>query len=156
MGKKKDSAAVVVDLPNKKVKESNKKWGAPVIERGFCIIPSLLFRAQARLGLSAQQLTILLQIIDHWWTQDSWPFPRKRTLSDRTGMSSRQIQRHIADLERAGYIKRVTRYGGHHGKKSNKYDLSGLVTKLKELEPEYRKADEAPKAVNKRGGLAVN
>ena len=31
---------------------SEKKWGKEVIALGFCIVPSLLLRAQNRLGLN--------------------------------------------------------------------------------------------------------
>lgn len=41
------------------------------------------------------------------------------------------------------------------GKRPNTYDLSGLVKKLKELAPQFKKVAEAQKAVEKPGGLAA-
>ena len=32
-------------------KRATEKWGEPVMKLGFCILPSLIFRAQQRLGL---------------------------------------------------------------------------------------------------------
>ena len=44
---------------------------------GFCILPSLLFRAQSRLGLNPTQLAVLLQLADFWWTRAASPFQRR-------------------------------------------------------------------------------
>ena len=76
-------------------------------------------------------------------------------MSERLGISPRQVQRHLADLEQANLISRIERRGGHGGKLSNRYDLSGLVLKLSQLEPEFRSAEKSAKArrrdVSKRG-----
>nr|WP_243444568.1 helix-turn-helix domain-containing protein [Acetobacter persici] len=69
-------------------------------------------------------------------------FPQKADLAERLNLSERQVQRHIADLEDAGFVTRIERRAIHRGKISNEYDLSGLVTKLKALEPEFRAAAE--------------
>ena len=50
----------------------------------------------------------------------------------------RQLQRHIAELERAGLVRRIERRAPNKGKLSNEYDLSGLVTRLAAIEPEFR------------------
>lgn len=42
--------------PAKATKASEKKWGKAVMERGFCVVPSLLLRAQPRLKLTPTQL----------------------------------------------------------------------------------------------------
>ncbi|WP_433932962.1 helix-turn-helix domain-containing protein [Brevundimonas diminuta] len=139
----------------KATRSSESKWGAEVMALGFCVLPSLIFRAQARLGLSPTQLAVLLQLADFWWDSGRKPFPKKADLAERLNLSDRQVQRHIADLELAGFVKRIERTYGRRGKISNEYDLSGLVTKLKALEPQYREvADEAKarkKAVSKPG-----
>ena len=54
----------------------------------------------------------------------------------------RQVQRYIAELETAGLVKRIQRHARHGGKLTNIYDLGGLVVRLKELEPDFRKVDE--------------
>lgn len=140
--------------------ESEKKWGRSVLNLGYSIVPSLIFRAQARLGLSPVQLVLLLHLSDFWWVKESKPFPSKSMLAERMNLSSRQIQRHLADLEKGGFIERVERFAGHKGQQSNFYDMSGLVRKLKRLEPEFTKvreqAEEQNKNVARRGGLAVH
>jgi len=128
----------------KSTRQSEEKWGADVMALGFCVLPSLLFRAQARLGLNPTQLAVLLQLADFWWSPDRKPFPKKADLAARLSLSERQVQRHIADLEAQGFVQRIERTYGRRGKISNEYDLSGLVDKLKALEPQFKEvADEA-------------
>lgn len=133
----------------KGTKASEAKWGVDVMAMGFCVLPSLLFRAQRRLGLNPTQLAVLLQLADFWWDAGRKPFPKKADLADRLFLSERQVQRHIADLEAIGYVTRIERKAAHRGKISNEYDLSGLVDKLKALAPEFRAAAEQAKARRK-------
>ena len=121
---------------------SEEKWGSAVMKLGFCIVPSLLLRAQRRLKLNPTQLAVLMQLCDYWWDSARKPYPSKESLAQRLGLSARQVQRHIADLERAGLVRRVPRNGSNGGKLSNTYDLSGLVARLRELEPEFRAVEE--------------
>jgi hypothetical protein len=144
----------VVPVKKEGQQASAKKWGKAVLGLGFCVIPSLLLRAQARLGLSPVQLAILLHIIDHWWFAEQLPFPSKASIASRCSLSTRQVQRYLSELEERGYIKRITRFVDHKGQQSNYYDLSGLVAQLKKLEPEFTSVEEMRKLVAKRGGLA--
>lgn len=142
----------VVPLRPKKsaaMQSSEKKWGKEVMNRGFTIVPSLLFRAQRRLGLNPTQLAVLLQLADFWWHEERMPFPSKDTLSQRLGLSPRQLQRHITELEEAGLVQRIPRTAAHKGKLSNAYDLSGLVAKLKKLEPEFREVAEETRSLQR-------
>lgn len=123
-------------------KASERKFGKPVMDLGFCIVPSLLMWAQARLGINPVQFNIIMQFADMWWDPERKPWPTKKLLSDRIGLSERQIQRHIADLEEAGLVRRIERTRPGRGKTSNEYDLSGLVAKLKKLEPEFTEMKE--------------
>lgn len=136
---------------------ANKKWGDEVMKLGFCMIPSLIFRAQRRLGLNPTQLAILLQLADYWWEADNKPFPSKQSLSERLGIGTRQIQRYIADMEKAGLVKRIERFGDDKRKLSNHYDLSGLVERLRLLEQEFTDLEKEVKAkrqkVSRPGGL---
>lgn len=154
--KNKSAVGNVVQLrPPKAGRASEKKWGKQVMDLGFCIVPSLLLRAQQRLGLNPTQLAVLMQLCDFWWEDARKPHPGKKLLAERLGLSERQVQRYIAELEQAGLVKRIERYASHGGKMTNTYDLSGLVARLKKLEPEFRKVEEdvkeERKAVTKRG-----
>jgi DNA-binding transcriptional ArsR family regulator len=148
------TAAKIVPLREPKPDQiSDKKWGKAVMKLGFCVLPSIIFQAQQRLGLSPTQLAILLQLADYWWTSDRKIFPSKQALSDRLGISPRQIQRHIAALEVAGLVKRIERTAANRGKISNEYDLSGLVEKLKKIAPEIEGANEIKRQSKRKGGL---
>lgn len=127
-------------------KASADKWGAKVIALGFCMLPSLLLRAQRRLRLSPTQLAVLIQLADFWWDAGRKPFPKKADLAQRLGLSERQVQRYIAELEEAGFVRRIERRAMHRGKISNEYDLQGLVDKLAEIEPDFREAAEGARA----------
>ena len=109
---------------------------------GFVIVPSLLLRAQRRLGLTPTQLAILMHLLDHWWEVDRKPYPTKSRLGDRLGLGERQIQRNLADLEAANLVKRIPRTASNGGKLANEYDPTGLVDRLQELEPEFREAEK--------------
>ena len=135
--------------PRKSTRSSEDKWGAEVMGLGFCVLPSLIFRAQRRLGLNPNQLAVLLQLADFWWDAGRKPFPKKADLAERLFLSERQVQRHIADLEQKGYVQRIERRAAHRGKISNEYDLAGLVAKLKELAPEFRQVAEEARARKK-------
>ena len=154
-------ASNVVKLPEKKeaAKTSEKKWGKAVMKLGFNMFPSLLLRAQRRLGLNPTQLAVIIQLTDFWWDSGRFPYPSKQALSDRLGIKPRQVQRHLADLETAGLIKRIERKSqSHSGKSTNIYDLSGLVNRLKELAPEFQKVEDEARdqrrQVKRRGGVA--
>lgn len=137
----------------KKSRSADAKWGEDVMSRGFVIIPALLLRAQRRLGLSGTQLAVLLHLIDWWKDADKQPWSSKELLAQRSGINERQFQRQVAALEKRGYVKRVPMVTSR-GKRPNTYDLSGLVKKLKELAPQFKKVADAQKAVEKPGGLA--
>jgi predicted transcriptional regulator len=133
---------------------SEKKWGVEVMSVGFCILPSLLFRAQHRLGLKSTHLAVILQLAEFWWHDDKLPFPKKQTIAERMGLKEKQVQRLIAELQQRGYVERKVRKTPH-GQTSNEYDLSGLVKKLQELAPEFIEAAAAKRKAERRGGLRI-
>lgn len=132
-----------------KARESEKKWGAKVMALGFCVVPSLLLRAQRRLGLNPTELAVLMQLCDFWWESSRKPYPGKKLLGERLSLSPRQVQRYMKRLETARLVKRVERRAAHGGKQTNSYDLAGLVERLKELEPDFRAVEEEAKASRK-------
>ena len=135
-----------------KAQKSQEEWSKEVLDEGFCIVPSILLRAQKRIGLNPSQLILLIQLLDYWWEVDNKPFPSKKDLGNRVGLGARQVQRYLTDLENAGLIKREARVVAGKGRTTNKYDLSGLVKKLNELAPEFKQVKELKKAVERQGG----
>ncbi len=76
-----------------------------VMSHGYCIFPSILLQAQSRLGVSAQEMLVLLQLAEHWWRADGKVFPKKEVIAQRVGLSARQVQRHIQRLEELKLVK---------------------------------------------------
>lgn len=124
---------------------SKERWPQPVMARGYTMIPSILLWGQGRLGLKPDELNVLLQILSHWWTKGQNPHPSKETIARRIGKDARTVQRHLTSLEKAGFIKRETRFKMHKGQDSNAYDLRGLIKKLREIAPEFEKVSDQNK-----------
>jgi biotin operon repressor len=136
-------------------KESEKKWGKAVMAHGYCIFPSILLQAQSRLGVNAQEMVVLLQLAEHWWTAGGKVFPSKAVVAQRVGLSEKQVQRHIRQLEELKLLSRRARFRTSGSRTTNEYDLSGLVSKLKAIEPDYARAKELKAAARKPGGIAA-
>jgi predicted transcriptional regulator len=108
------------------------KW-KEVTSQGMTSLPTLLFVAQAELGLKPTQLNVLLQLLSFWYTPERKPFPRKSVIAARTGLTERQVQRTIASLKKTGFLETKEMKLDHGGIISNEYDLSGLVEKLRRI-----------------------
>ena len=128
---------------------SVQKWGQEVIDRGFCILPSILIRAQRQIDITPTQLNILLNLIDWWSYPERNPWSSKSDLATRIGISARQLQRQVAVLEKNGLVLRIERKN-NRGKIPNEYDLTGLVNKLQALAPSFLKADKARQEVEQK------
>lgn len=131
-------------------KASEQKFGKPVIEIGFTVIPSLLLQAQERLGLSPIQLNIILQLMDFWWKPGDKPYPSQKRIADRMQVSTRTVQRHLRELETAGLINRIARMKADGGRTTSEYDMKGLVGQLQLLEPEFTKIAKDRQAIQKK------
>lgn len=68
---------VVAFQPKAALKASEKKWGLDVLRLGWCLLPSLLFRAQRKLNITPLQMAVLLQLLEHWWEAERAPYPSK-------------------------------------------------------------------------------
>ncbi len=110
-----------------------------------------MIRAQHRLGVNPTQFSILIQLLDYWRTPERAPFPTKQQLADRIGVKQSTIKANMAELEKAGLIKREQHKTSAGDWGANTYRLDGLVAKIKSLEPEFseekRKREEARKRV---------
>lgn len=150
--------AVVMPFPaaaKKSQRRAEDKWSSAVIKLGYTTVPNLLLRAQARLGITPNQMNVLLHVLEHWWEADKHPWPSKGTIARRMGKSSRQVQRYLTDLEKAGHIKRIARYSGRKAQINNAYSCDGLITKLKKLEPEFAKEAALKRTRTKKLETAV-
>lgn len=121
------------------ISANEKKWGRPLMDAGWTIIPNILLERQQALGLQPLDINILLHIIKYWWAHDRLPFPSKVTIAKCLGVTPRTVQRRIAALEHAGLIKRIVRKDPTKGYQTNQYDFAGLI---KEATPYAQERNE--------------
>lgn len=112
------------EIPLSRIEE---KWG-PAAVAGFQVVPDLLFKHQATLGLSVTDLVVLLNVLMHWWYPHQKPFPRPTTIAYRMGLNVRSVQRSLLRMENNGLIGRISRDEG-----STFIDPEPLVAKLAQL-----------------------
>jgi len=93
------------------------------------VIPNVLIRAQAHLGLDAVDVVVLLNMNMHWWQKGDFPFPRPTTIAKRMGISKRTVERRIGKLVKAGLLERLplTKEGNLRRYKLDGLELPGLV-----------------------------
>ena len=115
-------------------------WGNKVADHGYLAVPHVMLAMQARMGLNPTQTLVLLHLLDYWRHVDRPPFPAVPRLAVRVGLKERQLQRVLRDLEDGGFLTRNRRTLLKGGQTSNSFDLTGLVSKVIALEPEYRSA----------------
>lgn len=103
---------------------------------GFQAVPDLLLKHQNDLGLSPTDLTVLLNVLMHWWYPDQKPFPRSTTIARRMGVNPRTVQRSLQQLEKLNLLTR------EKGDKGLTYlDPAPLVGKLEliaQKDPDYQ------------------
>lgn len=119
-----------------KVKVNVEKWGRPLIDAGWTLVPSTLIERQRKLGLDPLDFNILLHLMSYWWEPGNKPRPSKKTIAAAVGRDPRTVQRRIASLERQGLIKREGRNGAGRGTQTNRYHFDGLIKAATELAQE--------------------
>lgn len=130
------------------------KWGQVVAERGFAQVPNYLMQINQFLDDDHQirpvEMLVLLQLVGAWWKKDALPFPSMKTLATRCGVSDRQIQRAVNQLEKEGLLGRTKRRTDTGIRTTNAYDLTPLVKKLGQIAKAF--PNEFPRNVT-RGGF---
>jgi hypothetical protein len=129
-------------------KEARKKW-AYALDAGFQIIPDALFRCQKILGLKPLDVVILLNITIHWWAKEDLPHPRPSVIANRTGVTTRTVERRLIWLQENGFLNRLPSVT-KKGRAVRKFDLSGLVAKLQAVSAENLKLRRS------RGGRRIH
>ena len=133
----------VVDFPKtgaRKASSQERIWGKAVLRHGYTGIPSILIQAQSRLGITPLQMNIVIQLLSYWRDPDRRPFPSKKELAGRIGVTDKTIQNNIRELEEAGLIRRELRRTAAGDWNSNIYHLDGLVKRIQKLEPDFAEA----------------
>ena len=90
----------------------------------------------------ARQYNILIQLLSYYMDTKRPPYPTKRELRDRTGLSDATLKRHMKALEKTGFVQREQRINGAGDFGSNFYHLEGLIHKLKKLVPGFDRERE--------------
>ena len=123
--------------PDREKSSTGRIFGPKIMSHGYTAIPNILLRGQSRLGLSPTQFNIIAQLLSYWFDPDRPPFPSKRELAGRIGITEQTLRINIKALEEAGLVFREQRYtmAGDYG--SNTYHLGGLVKKIKKLVPDF-------------------
>ena len=111
------------------LKRIEQRWGKALADAGWTAFPSTILAYQKRLGLSALDLNIVLQIAQHWWDPEKHAFPSKARIAAAIGVKPRSVQRRIAAMEAAGLIERVYRRKASGVNQTNVYKLNGLARK---------------------------
>lgn len=73
--------------PKKKPSSTERIWGKSVYGHGYTGIPSILIQGQRRLGITPTQMNIIIQLLDYWREPSRKPFPTKKELADRLGLT---------------------------------------------------------------------
>ena len=154
-----DDAEIVSFPKNRGRNKSSTEriWGREVYRYGYVGVPSILIQAQRRLGINSTQMNIVVQLLDYWYDPSRKPFPSKKDLAQRIGVTPKTIQINIRTLEQAGYVRREKRKTAAGDWNTNIYHLDGLVARVQALEPEFRaekqKRREAKAALETPVGL---
>lgn len=112
------------------LKTNEKKWSKTLMDVGWTALPSVIIENQKQLDLSPIDMNIVLYLASKWWTPEGKPFPSKKTMAKAMGLNPRTVQKHIASLEAANYIRREERRTPT-GSQTNIYHLDGLIEAVK-------------------------
>jgi hypothetical protein len=104
-----------------------EKWEF-VIDPGFAAVPYVLLLHQRDLGLTSENLNVLLNILAHWHANGRIAFPHSSTIAKRIGISQRSVQRSLSWLVKNEFITKAERVPGAS---PQGYDPKPLVEKLK-------------------------
>lgn len=112
------------------LRTNEKKWTKPLMDAGWTALPSVIIENQRQLGLNPLDINIVVYLASKWWTAEGKPYPSKSTMAKAMDVHPRTIQKHIAALEGAGYIRREERRT-ETGSRTNIYHLDGLIKAAK-------------------------
>ncbi len=138
--------------PSKAALINQKKWSKTLLDAGYTAFPSIVLEHQRDLGLDAVDVNILVYLSTFWWTADAKPHPSKSTIANALGMHPRTVQRHVAELQKRGLLRREERRLKGEGSKTNLYHFDGLIKAAKPFAEAKAKEIAAKVAKKKMGG----
>jgi DNA-binding HxlR family transcriptional regulator len=135
-------SALPKENPAPSLRENEKKWTKTLMDAGWTALPSVFLERQKAFGLDAIDFNIVMHLASHWWYASEDPFPGKKSIAEAMGISPRTVQRRIAQMEAAGFLKRTVRSHHKYGRQSNSYSLGGLIKEAKPYAEEIIEAKQ--------------
>jgi len=102
------------------------KWG-DVARPGFLPLPYALLANQAKLGLTSEELNVLLNVLVHWHDKFRMPYPHSKTIALRMNVSQRTVQRIMSGLIQRGFLAKAQK---HLKTDPQSYDVTPLINML--------------------------
>jgi DNA-binding transcriptional regulator YhcF (GntR family) len=119
-----------------------------VAAAGFQAVPDVLIFHQRDLGLSSEELNVILNIWVHWYAPERTPFPSAKTIGKRMGVSERTVERYLTKLRRKKFLKKT--WNGRKRTRTKKgHDLAPLIERLAPLAQERLQARQQRLRENK-------
>jgi len=113
----------MTDLPKATFKQ---KWGDDFFtSRGFIQFPSALLEFAGHVGLTAQEISVILALL-YWKFSSTTPYPSMTTIADQINRHPRSVQRTLRGLEERGWIKITTTYFPDGSQGANLIDFTPL------------------------------
>lgn len=107
-------------------KRVRDRWDV-VTDPGFLVVPYVLLMHQRALGLSSENLNVLLNVLAHWHSAGRMPYPHTNTIAKRMGVSPRTVQRSLSWLAKNEFLAKMPK---KHRTDRQAFDPRPLVTKL--------------------------
>ncbi len=101
------------------------RWGDELLDDGFTVLPNLIMKHYAKLGVSPSEMMLVAHIVQYQWTEKN-PYPSLQGIAERMGLSRRQVNNYIKSLKDKGYLEVRERYTPGRGQQTSEYDFSGL------------------------------
>src|ERR1700730_7740037 len=120
-----------------------EKWGETA-RAGFQVVPDMLLKKMHLLDINPTELTVLLNVLMHWWYREKKPFPRTTTIARRMGSKLRTVQNALASLEEKKLIEREM--GPNDATYVNPAPLVKKLAEFTKDDPEYLIRTRGPMA----------
>jgi len=133
---KPETRTIVERRKKKKVdyEEIKTVWGIQILDEGFTTIPNMLIDHYVEMKMSPGQVMLIIYLLRLSF-HGRRPYPGQKKIAENLGVTERTVVRMIKELKEKGYMKTYTRYVKVEGeppeRRSNIYDLKGLLEKLK-------------------------
>jgi DNA-binding MarR family transcriptional regulator len=103
-----------------------------VAAAGYQPLPDVLIFHQADIGLTSEELNVVLHILAHWYAPERLSFPTAKTIARRMGCSERTVERYLTSLRKKGHLVKYPTPKGMRWRRKY-HDLSPLIERLKPL-----------------------